>query len=41
VPGGSNDAAKAIVNGKGRIAPGGSRMTNHGAVRPAMWVKMR
>lgn len=39
-PGGSNDAAKAIVNDKGKIMTGGNWVTNNDAVRPAMWVKM-
>ena len=39
-PGGSNDAAKAIVNDKGKITTGGNWVTNNDAVRPAMWVKM-
>lgn len=37
-PGGSTDAAKAIVNDKGTISTGGNWVTNNDAVRPSMWV---
>ena len=37
-PGGANNAAKAIVNDKGKVTTGGNWVTNNDSVRPAMWV---